>query len=132
MHEGVHGGTERPFSPAEDAVVRKLLERPFAGSDELLAQLETARASVGCDCGCPTVAIGVDRTLPPAPVRGSVALEAWTEARDTRVEVLLFVRGGYMSALELVWYPDAPVREWPDPKRSNVINYDEPTRSDGS
>ena len=124
--------TTRALSDREVAVLSALLARPFEGRDELREQARTARAAPGCDCGCPTIAISVDRTLPRARVRSSVAIEGRWDAQPAPIEVLLFVRDGYLASMELVWYGEAPPRDWPDVSGLTVISYDEPTWSDGT
>jgi hypothetical protein len=122
----------RPLSEQERAVILALLNPSFVGRDELLTQLTTARASIGCDCGCPTIALAADKTLSSAPVRGYVAAEAAADIDGEPIQILLFARDGYMSGLELVWYGDEPPRRWPATEAIKVMDYEKPTWSDGT
>jgi hypothetical protein len=61
-----------------------------------------------------------------------VAVEASANIEGEPIQILLFVRGGYLSALELVWYGEKSPRRWPETSAMKVMNYDEPTWSDGT
>ena len=96
--------------------------------------METAQASEGCDCGCPTIHLTVDRAMAPARIKHEpVPVEAYVEdATGQHHEILLHAVNGYLRELELVTYADEPATSWPDVSNLNLIVYDEPTWSDGT
>ena len=111
-----------------------LLSRPFTGRDELLQQIETARAVPGCDCGCPTISLVVDESLPSAHVKHEPEpLIAYVDDVTGRHhEISIIVRGGYLRQLELVTYAEETAREWPDLATMRLMVFEEPTWSDGT
>lgn len=118
----------RPISAQEVAVISALLARPLEGRDELRNQVKRALVTRGCDCGCPTVSIVADRTMPPARLPDGIVVEGQVYLDGMPLEVLLFVRDGYLANLELVWYGAQAPRDWPDPSSMDV--YWEPTSSE--
>jgi hypothetical protein len=95
--------THRPLGPREEEILHRLLSVPFPGREELLAQLPQTWVSGTCACGCPSVALTVNRPqVGRAPVRRRIPIEGRTRDSDgTPVEVLLHVRDGYLSELEI-------------------------------
>jgi hypothetical protein len=109
----------RPLSERERAALDFLLAVEAPGVDELRAQAVTARVVGRCTCGCATIDIAVDRRRGHASeLMRSPAIEARTELSedlDEFFELLLFVDGGWLSSLEIVYYGDQPPRELPPP-----------------
>jgi hypothetical protein len=99
----------RKLGPAERAVIEFLLAADFAGRNELKEQLESVEVVWECDCGCGTVnfqvtgSVGRALTKEPIPV----------EANGHGLDVLLFVRGGFLSSLEIVDHGDARPLPYP-------------------
>jgi hypothetical protein len=117
----------------EREVLGALLVRPFTGRDELLQQVETARAVSGCDCGCPTISLLVDEHLPPAPVKHEPEpLIGYVDDANGHHEISIVVRDGFLRQLELVTYDEKPVLEWPDLTAMRLMVFEEPTWSDGT
>jgi hypothetical protein len=52
----------RPLSPEERLMLDLVLSSDFAGVDDLREQVKSALVVGGCDCGCPTVDLRVERT----------------------------------------------------------------------
>jgi hypothetical protein len=68
-----------------------------------------------CSCGCPTFSLSVDKSqCSPAEIdpRASVK-HAHSDDLDPPIDLLLFARGGWLEAVELVWYGDAPPSSFP-------------------
>ncbi len=102
----------RPLTPAEREVLTVLLAGDFAGATELRAQAETARVTGRCGCGCPTVDLEVDATLPVAEVTERAAVEV--DAPDGGL--IVFVDDGRLSGLEYWTTGDEPPVAFPAPE----------------
>jgi hypothetical protein len=117
----------RSLSAEERAVLDHLLSVDFEGADVLRRQAVEARVVGRCDCGCPTIDI---ETSAPSLVEASQARLAPVEGRvvpradEPPAEVLLFLDGGRLSCLELVWYGEAPPSSWPTTDRVELVHVD--------
>jgi len=101
----------RPLSLDERALMDFLLSAEFPGRDELKSQLEVAQAVGICECGCGTVDFAVNDSVARAVCREPIPVEAYGPA----IEVLLFVRDGILSSLEIVDYEDKRPLPYPQP-----------------
>lgn len=94
-----------------------LLSAEFPGVEKLRDQAQTVRVSGRCECGCATVGLVVDESLPVAEeIQQSNAVDAAGRPRADGVpapELILFVKDGRLSEIEIVWYTDNTVREFP-------------------
>ncbi|MEH1166849.1 hypothetical protein V6V47_15835 [Micromonospora sp. CPCC 205539] len=103
----------RPLRQPERAVIERLLAVPFPGRDELLAQLGHTVVDGGCRCGCATINLSVERSAAaPAPVVTTAPVSADLGEGDSYAGVILLVRDGFLSCLE-VYSIDEPVRSLP-------------------
>jgi hypothetical protein len=101
----------RPLYRHERELIEKLLEREFAGRDELRAQLRTVTARRILDDGT-MVELRCDSTV-RAPVRNRVPTEGTCQDTDGgTIDVFLHVVNGLMHELEILKY-DGPIRKWP-------------------
>jgi hypothetical protein len=93
-----------------------LLSPDFPGVEELRLQARVAVVSEGWDDCCASVCLRVeDRAAPRSDGFGSGQISASSKARPAR-ELLLLVRGGYLSSLEIVHYEEEPgPPAFPDP-----------------
>lgn len=91
----------RELDSNERELLTFLLSADFPGRDSLLEQARTVKAIGDCDCGCGTIDLNVDGDGPLATVRGFVPVEARNK-QDGATDVLLFVRDGKLSMLEIV------------------------------
>jgi len=101
----------RPLSANEHALAEFLLSGDFPGLDVLKQQLGSARVVATCECGCGTV----DFALPADTTRAICREPIPVEAYGTGVEVLLFVRDGLLSSLEIVDYGNERPLSYPKP-----------------
>lgn len=108
------GKKRRALTPDERALAEFLLSTEFPGRKELVLQLESARVTRECECGCGTVNLAVEDDLPRAVCREPIPVEA----HGAGVDVLLFVRKGLLACLEIVHHDDA--RPQPYPRPSNL------------
>jgi hypothetical protein len=115
----------RPLTPAEREVLTFLLAGDFAGAAQLRAQAETARVTGRCGCGCPTVDLEVDATLPAAEVTGRAAVEADVPAGG----LIVFVDDGRLSGLEYWTISDETPVAFPAPEEIRLSRGDPSTRS---
>lgn len=111
----------RPLSPDERALLEFLLSGEFPGREELKSQSKSAEVVGFCECGCGTVNLRVGGAAPQALCKEPIPVEA----RGNRVDVLLFVRKGLLSSLEIVDHCDT--RPLPYPKPSDLSLWVPPT-----
>lgn len=95
----------RPLTVEESLALDCLLSADFPGVDVLREQAAVARVVGGCGCGCPTVHLEVDLDLARPAHPGVVS--AWL-LDDEGASLLLFVREGKLSALEVSWMDEPP------------------------
>src|SRR5580704_11399470 len=88
----------RALKPNERALMELLFTADFAGRTELKGQLDQAEVVGNCDCGCGTIDFSVKQPFVRAIAREPIPVEA----HGTGVDVLLFVRDGILSSLEIV------------------------------
>lgn len=95
----------RLLTDRERALLRAIVDQPFPGSRDLLAQVEVAEAQQGCDCGCGTINLRVDQaSASKIPLKSSLApCEAEVLSPTGALEggLILFVRDGYLACLEI-------------------------------
>lgn len=109
----------RPLSDREREILDFLLADPDERLAPLRTQAETATVTGICECGCPTINLEVDRTLPPASL-GSPAVETGTRevaGMDplSYVGLILFLDEGFLNAMELWYISSPPPAEFPSP-----------------
>jgi hypothetical protein len=96
------------MTPDEQAVVLAMLAQDFPGSAELRAQVPSALVIGECGCGCATIELTV-KSAPRsvnAPVQDGMLISA--EVQGTEAGVLLFVKDGYLSCVEVYSSGDQP------------------------
>lgn len=112
----------RALEPHERELLNFLLSEPFPGVEELREQALTARAVNECGCGCGTIGIYVPRPLvPKAGIKGCIPVEATGVSPSAPCDVILFVREGYLSCLEVVRYGDRESFPYPGPADLQLI-----------
>ena len=98
-----------------------LLSADFPGVEKLRDQAQTARVNGRCECGCAMVGLVVDESLPIADeIQQSNAVDAAGRPRTDGgppPDLILFVKGGRLSEIEIVWYTDDTIREFPPPEQ---------------
>lgn len=102
----------RPLTANERAALDTLLAADFPGAAELRAQARTARVIGRCGCGCPSINLEVDRTLPVAAIIDDpVAVEAGAPGGG----LIVFAEDGRLSCLEYWTVEDEPPADFPPP-----------------
>jgi hypothetical protein len=94
----------RPLTDQERSLLTAILDQPFPESRDLLAQVEVAEAQRGCDCGCGTINLRVDGDAGPVTLNSSLApgeAEVFSETGEPEGGLILFVRDGYVTCLEI-------------------------------
>jgi hypothetical protein len=108
--EGDPDAAWRPLTDQERGLLEALLVQDFPGSQNLMAQVEAADAQRGCECGCGTINLRVNESLAPEVVlTGSLAPGEAAVMSETGEEVgglIVFVRKGYLSCLEIYTFGD--------------------------
>jgi DivIVA domain-containing protein len=107
--------TSRDLTPAERAVVDRLLGVDFVGADELRQQAGTLRVTGTCGCGCPSIRFAAG----PPTGHSHLLVEGWAPQRESCA--LLFTDAhGRLSHLELEWFSSTPPSGWPHPTALEV------------
>jgi hypothetical protein len=106
--------TARDLTPDERKLLLRVLgDVPFDGASELQRQVDHATV-VG---GIPTLLeLRVDESVPVAKREdGPIPVRALVEGTDDEIEgeVLVWVKDGYLSGLELAWFTDDPPTKMP-------------------
>jgi hypothetical protein len=113
----IAGERRRPLSEREAATLRYLLSVSDPRVDALRGQADVASVVDKCECGCATVALEVDcgAATASALAEGRPAIEARTrpEEAEPPVELLLFLKEGWLSSLEIAWYDENLPSEFP-------------------
>ena len=105
----------RELRPVERSVIETLLDIPFAGRDELRAQLPFVRIIDESFC-CPSIKLAVDpERAAPAPIsgKGPIVEAKCTDENGGFSEILLFVADGYLEDLETVHYVSDKLLRFP-------------------
>ena len=101
-------------------LVRVLTAAAFPGAEQLLAQIP----SITVQGGLPTLLdLKVRPSAEPASVPdGPIPLRTFIEGRsgDLEGEVIVWVKDGYVSGLELAWYTDDAPVTFPSPEQLRV------------
>lgn len=110
-----------PLSDAEKKVLLHLLSPDFPGVEELRVQVDHAEVVGECDCGCPTIDIGVAQSAAPRSLRlsgtGPLPYEGYaaSDEGDPAGGIILFCSDGFISGLEYYPMKDPSPANWPDP-----------------
>ncbi len=109
----------RPLTGREAEILEFMLSAAFPGNEVLREQASSALVLEQCTCGCATIDLGLEADAPVAPeIQGAPLIQ--TRARDMDehpVALMLFVRDGRLSSLEIVWYDESQMTgEFPAPE----------------
>jgi hypothetical protein len=114
----------RPLTTDERRVLDLMLSAEFEGVEELRCQAGEAVVIGRCRCGCPTIDLDVSSDSPPSAIPGPLAPfegRVSTEGEAPSGEIILFVKAGFLTSMEYVYYTDLPPTEWPGPDRLALI-----------
>ena len=85
----------------------------------LRGQAAIARVDGMCRCGCATIDLSVDRTAAEVALGLEyAAVDSYTHDKadvERLRELIVFVKDGWLSSLEVVFYGDSPPTVLPDP-----------------
>ena len=116
----------RALTDHERRLLEALLAQDFPGSRTLVAQLEAADAQRGCECGCGTINLRVNESLAPEVVlTGSLApgeAVVLSETGEVVGGLVVFVRAGYLSCMEIYTFGDPAPLPPLDRIRPHVVN----------
>jgi hypothetical protein len=109
----------RPLTDREAETLEFMLSAAFPGNEVLREQASRALVVEQCTCGCATIDLGLQSDAPVAPeIQGAPLIQ--TRARDMDAHpagLMLFVRDGRLSSLEIVWYDESQIiGEFPAPE----------------
>lgn len=127
--DGAGSPFPRPMTGREAETLEFMLSAGFPGNEVLREQASRALVIEQCTCGCATIDFGLESDAPVAPeIQGAPLVQ--TRARDMDehpVGLMLFVRDGRLSSLEIVWYDESQMTaEFPAPEF-----WEPPTASSG-
>jgi hypothetical protein len=117
---GVATGYPRPLTDRERATLEFVLSVDDPRAEPLRAQAHTALVESVCACGCATITLRVDRSTGMPSTFRSPAINAFKQGMldgplDAEpYELLLFLDDGWLGSLELVWYGDKPIPDFPE------------------
>jgi hypothetical protein len=106
----------RALTRRERDTLSYLLAVDFPGVEELREQARVASVVGRCRCGCATIELSVDAARArPAASREPVPVEARTHevAAGGPLELILFVRDGWLDSLEITYYANETPVEFP-------------------
>lgn len=103
----------RPLSASERQVLDVMLTLDFPGVVELRAQVDAARVTRQCDCGCPSIDLVVEGDVPLAKVVSRTPANAEVDG-VLGGGLVVFVDDGRLSGLEYYWAEDAVPGTWPN------------------
>jgi len=92
---------DRDLTPEERAIAEWLLLNADPPATAFLHQLDTARVTGQCSCGCPTVDLLIRADTAPAEPRDNPVGDAIAEVNGKMVGVMLLQRQGYLTCLEV-------------------------------
>jgi hypothetical protein len=104
LESDVAAGTipvDRPLSEQELAIGRWLLMHSDPPVSSFIPQLDVARVTGHCGCGCPTVHLSIPQGTERAEPRDNPIGEAIGEVDGKMVGVMLLQRDGHLTCLEI-------------------------------
>src|SRR5688500_18166398 len=93
---------DRPLSDEERSLVRWMLAHGESYAPAFLSQLDDARVSSRCRCGCASVNFSVARSEPNTTGMDVLSDYLWEDAEGHRFGAFVFARGGALAGLD-VW-----------------------------
>lgn len=106
----------RSLSSGEESIIRKLLEQPFAGRDELLVQLGNCQVKTIDNDGGLQIQVGGNAVQADTVARVPVEAEA-RDADGATLHLLLHVVDGHLNELEIYREDGGTVQEFPTVER---------------
>ena len=101
----------RSLKPEERLLIEFLLSADFPERDDLKQQMDRVEVIEECDCGCGTADLRIKEVGTDAIGCEQIVVEAY----GNDVDVLLFVRSGLLSSLEIVDHGDSRPLSYPTP-----------------
>ena len=92
---------DRPLTPEERAIGEWVLRNADPPALDFLPQLEVARVTGQCSCGCPTIDLRMPEGTPPVEPRNNPIGNATGYVGVDMVGVMFLQRGGYLKCLEV-------------------------------
>jgi hypothetical protein len=97
---------------AESHSLTCLLQPPVPAAAALRSQAVFVSVVGGCSCGCPTVDLNVDLTKSRRVDTDNGVVTARIRDLEEGLEVMVFIRDGVISSLELT-FADTPPQSFP-------------------
>jgi hypothetical protein len=125
MQDGLMVPKGRPLTDAERATLDRLLESGSSRAAALRKQLPVTTVAGRCDCGCPSVYLGVDGrhvSTETIEVLYESELQVVGDDEEPVADVLLFLKSDTLHYLEYVSHNGEQPQSWPDPSRLRKAN----------
>ena len=103
---------DRPLSDEEHSLVRWMLEHGESHAPSFLSQLEQARVSSRCRCGCASVNFSVAGTESSVTGMDILSDYVWEDAEGHKFGAFVFARGGLLAGLDLYSVDGAVTPTW--------------------
>ena len=103
----------------ERATLDFLLSTDVPGAEALRTQVRSARATAYCGCGCPSIALEVDRHHAQEAVSVTrPAAQTHNDPEDAEATrwLTLWADDGWLSYLEISWISEEAPKEFPSPQ----------------
>jgi hypothetical protein len=118
---------DRPLSDEERSLVRWMLEHGESHAPSFLSQLEQARVSSRCRCGCASVNFSVAAKEPSVTGMDILSDYVWEDAEGHKFSAFLFARGGLLAGLDLYSVDGAVTPTWlPKPEQLQPLPFATP------
>ena len=94
--------TPRPLTSKEMELLTWLLEHGLPEAKTFTPQLENIRATPWCDCGCPSISLYVEESVPLGACSSSVISDVLAKTPECKkMGIILFQKEGKLSLLEM-------------------------------
>jgi hypothetical protein len=109
---------DRPLSDRERSLVRWMLEDGESHASSFLGQLEKARVSSRCRCGCASINFSVAGRESPARGMDILSDHLWEHAYGHRFGAFVFAHSGVLAGLDLYSLDGVVTPTWlPEPEQ---------------
>jgi len=93
---------ERPLSEEERLLLQHVLVNGSASAQSFAGQVAFAKATRGCDCGCPSINLIIDPRAPQSSASERIIVDLLGTLSDgADVGLFVFTDNGYLSELEV-------------------------------
>jgi hypothetical protein len=103
---------DRALSDAERSLVEWMLRHGQSHAGSFLAQLEQARVSSRCRCGCASINFSISGKEPPMTGMDVLSDHLWEDAEGHKFGAFVFAQEGLLAGLDLYSLDGAVTPTW--------------------